>query len=238
MERGKLLAYRFHGTDLIVAGPVPNFWRAPTDNDYGNEMPRRQGAWKTAAADATLLRVEFSQHSDRDVTIEVTSRLPIAGSLQETRYHIFGNGEIVVTNSFTPGGIDIPDLPRFGMYLQLPSEFSRVEWFGRGPHESYVDRKQSAAIDYYRGNSDEQYFDYIRPQETGNKTDVRWIALSNEQGIGLLAVGDQPINASVYPFDQADFDGGIPITYRHSYDLERKTLPDVEPGSQNDGGWR
>jgi beta-galactosidase len=116
----------------------------------------------------------------------------------------------------------MPDLPRYGLYLRMPDDFSQVEWFGRGPHESYADRKQSAPIAHYTGRADEQYYNYIRPQETGNKTDVRWIALSNAEGIGLLAVGDQPINASVYPFDQDDFDDGVPPKHRHSFDLVKK----------------
>lgn len=222
LASGKLVSYRFHGVDLITDGPQSSFWRAPTDNDYGNEMPRRLGAWKHAMRDAQLLRVEASQHSDRDAVIDVVFRVPVGNSIQKSTYHVFGNGEIVITSSFTPGDIDMPDLPRYGMFLQMPDEFSQVEWFGRGPHESYADRKNSAPIAHYAGRADEQFFNYIRPQETGNKADVRWIALSNEEGIGLMAVGDQPVNASVYPFDHADFDDGVPPAHRHSFDLVKK----------------
>ncbi|MGI9204802.1 MAG: glycoside hydrolase family 2 TIM barrel-domain containing protein, partial [Woeseiaceae bacterium] len=222
LATGELTSYRFHGVDLITAGPKPNFWRAPTDNDYGWEMPRLLGAWKSAMQDAKLLRVEAAQHSDRDAVIDVVHRLPVGNSLQKIRYHVFGNGEIVITSSFTPGDIDLPDMPRYGLHLQIPDDFTQVEWFGRGPHESYADRKNSARIARFKGRSDEQFYNYIRPQETGNRTDVRWIALSNSDGIGLLAVGDQPVNASVYPFDHADFDDGVPAKHRHSYDLVKK----------------
>lgn len=222
LTNGELIRYRFHGVDLITAGPRTNFWRAPTDNDYGNEMPRHLGAWKHAMRDAELLRVEAAQHSDRDAVIDVVFRLPVGNSVQKNSYHVFGNGEIVITSSFIPGDIDMPDLPRYGLYLLVPSDLSQVEWFGRGPHESYADRKHSARIARFAGRADEQFYNYIRPQETGNKTDVRWIALSNDDGVGLLAVGDQPINASVYPFDHADFDDGMPQEYRHSYDLSKK----------------
>ena len=223
LNSGELLTYKFKGTDLIVAGPKPNYWRAPTDNDYGNEMPRRLGAWKDAMHDATLRHVEFAQHSDRDVVIDVSFRLPVGASIQNLRYHIFGNGEIVIESHFQPGEIGLPDMPRFGFNVRVPTAFETVEWFGRGPHESYADRKLSAAVRRYRGRSDEQYFSYIRPQETGNKADVRWISLINDAaGVGLLAVADALMNASVYPYDQADFDGGFPIEYRHSTDLERK----------------
>ncbi|MEM9335731.1 MAG: glycoside hydrolase family 2 TIM barrel-domain containing protein, partial [Pseudomonadota bacterium] len=222
LTTGRLLTYRFNGTDLVVAGPRPNYWRAPTDNDYGNGMPMRLGAWKRAFEDAALENVAWAQHSDRDVVVDVRHRLPLGDSLQELRYHVFGNGEIVITNRFTPGRIGLPDMPRFGMFLQVPRQLRTVEWFGRGPHESYADRKTGAAVGAYSGPSDEQYFAYIRPQETGNKADVRWVSLSDENGIALLATGEVPFNASVYPFDPADFDGGMPQQYRHTYDLEAK----------------
>lgn len=222
LTTGELVHYRFHGVDLITSGPKPNFWRPPTDNDYGWEMPRLLGAWKHAMQDARLLRVEAAQHSDRDAVIDMAYRLPVGDSIQKISYHVFGNGEIVITSSFKPGDIDLPDLPRYGMYMQVPETFSLVEWFGRGPHESYADRKHSARIARFSGPSNEQFYNYIRPQETGNKADVRWIALSNPNGIGLLAVGDQPLNASVYPFDHADFDDGVPARHRHSYDLVEK----------------
>ena len=222
LSEGRLTRYRFAGVDLLTDGPRVNYWRAPTDNDYGNEMPRRLGVWRNAARDAALKRVEWAQHSDRDVTVDVVWRLPIGNSVQRLEYHVFGSGEIVITNRFSPGDVDLPDMPRFGMYLRANEALENVEWFGRGPHESYPDRKDSANIGVFRGRSDAQYYSYIRPQETGNKTDVRWIALTNGAGTGFVAVGDQPINASVYPFDQADFDGGDPISYRHTIDLVKK----------------
>ena len=222
LSEGRLTRYRFAGVDLLTDGPQVNYWRAPTDNDYGNEMPRRLGVWRNAARDAALKRVEWAQHSDRDVTVDVVWRLPIGNSVQRLEYHVFGSGEIVITNRFSPGDVDLPDMPRFGMFLRANEALENVEWFGRGPHESYPDRKDSANIGVFRGRSDAQYYNYIRPQETGNKTDVRWIALTNGAGTGFIAVGDQPINASVYPFDQADFDGGDPISYRHTIDLVEK----------------
>ena len=219
LSSGTLAKYQYQGTDLIVSGPRPNYWRPPTDNDYGNDMPTRLGAWRNAFDEATLETVDWAQHSDRDVVVDVRHRLPVGDSLQEVQYHVFGNGEIVVTSRFTPGRIGLPDMPRYGLALKLPRAFANVEWFGRGPHESYADRKTGAAVAVYTGRSDEQYFRYIRPQETGNKTDVRWLSVSTESGVGLLAVGDELLNASIYPFDQVDFDGGTPQQYRHTYDL-------------------
>ncbi len=238
LERGEIAAYRYRGVDLIDTGPRPNYWRPPTDNDYGNEMPGRQGVWRFAVRDRTMKRVEYWQNSDRDVEIYVTSILPMGQSKHVTKYHVFGNGEVVITNSFNPGDIDLPDLPKFGMTLTLPGEFDRVEWYGRGPHESYRDRKTGAAVDVYHSRVEELYYPYIRPQENGNRTDVRWIALADEDGIGLLAVADSLLEVSALHFDDADCDEGDQKTYRHAYDVHSRnhvTL-DLDYGQMGLGG--
>lgn len=220
LASGTMTAYRFQGVDLIGSGPEPNFWRPPTDNDYGNAMPERQGVWRFAVRDRTIRRVEHWQNSDRDVEIYVTSILAAGESKLVTKYHVFGNGEVVITNTFTPGVFDLPNLPKMGMTLTLPGSFDRVEWYGRGPHESYADRKTGAAVGAYRRGVEDMFYPYIRPQENGNRTDVRWIALTNEAGVGLLAVGDSLINASAMFFADEDLDEGDSKTYRHTFDLE------------------
>ena len=222
LERGELISYSYRGVDLIETGPEPNFWRPPTDNDYGSNMPTRQGAWRHAGRERTMERVEWRQNSDRDVEIYVTSTLPVAESKHVTKYHVFGNGEVVITNSFTPGDIDLSDLPKFGMSLTLPREFDQAEWYGRGPYESYRDRKTGVAVGVYRSSVEELYYPYIRPQENGNRTDVRWIALKNQDGIGLLAVADSLMEVSALHFDDADFDEGDQKTYRHAFDVRRR----------------
>ncbi len=242
LSTGALAEYRFQGTDLLVSGPQSNYWRPPTDNDYGNNMPVRLGVWKDAFEKAELEQVSWSQNSDRDVVVDVVHRLPVGDSLQTLRYHVFGNGELVINSTFEPGRIGLPDMPRFGLRLRVPRTFEAVEWFGRGPHESYADRKTGAAIGYYSGRSDEQYFPYVRPQETGNKTDVRWFSVSNRAGIGLLATSDAPFNASVYPFEQGDFDGGNPLQHRHTHDLQPKpyltlNLDQAQMGLGGDTSW-
>jgi beta-galactosidase len=238
LTTGTIASYRYQDTDLLRTGPEPNFWRPPTDNDYGNEMPRRQGVWRYAARDRTVSSVEHWQNSDRDVEIYVTSRPAAGDSRLVTKYQVFGTGEVVITNTFRPGTVDIPDLPKFGMTLTLPRPFGQVEWLGRGPHESYSDRKSGAAVGMYHRTIEEMSYPYIRPQETGNRTDVRWIALTNEDGIGLLAVCDSLMNVSAMLYADEDLDEGDTYTYRHAFDLEPRdyvTL-DLDYGQMGLGG--
>jgi beta-galactosidase len=164
--------------------------------------------------------VEHWQNSNRDVEIVVTRELPsVGGSLHTVHYHVFGNGEIVVTSSLDPGALGLPDLPKFGLTLQLPSELEQVEWFGRGPHESYSDRKTGAAIGVYRASVSDLYYPYIRPQENGNRSDVRWAAFSGGDGIGLLAIADSVMEFSALFQEDQDFDEGDRPTHRHAWDI-------------------
>lgn len=220
--KGRIKRYRYQNVELLHQGPEFNFWRAPTDNDYGNKMPKRLGFWKQANNESTLQKIDYWQNSDRDVEIETVFLLPDKRSLAKLHYHIFGNGEIVLNASLQPGSIDLPELPRFGLNLQLPIEFKQIEWFGRGPHENYPDRKTGAAIDLYRMPLDRFYHHYIRPQENANRSDVRWVVLHDTKGRGLLVVAEEPINISAYPYANEDFDSGETKTYRHPYDLKAK----------------
>jgi beta-galactosidase len=156
-----------------------------------------------------------------------------------TEYHVFGNGDIVVTCRLDSGGkADLPDLPRIGMRLVLRGEFENMSWFGRGPHETYSDRRTGARIGTYRGKVMEQYTPYVRPQENGNKTDVRWAALTNAEGIGLLVVGDPLLEVSAHHFLPGDFDPGPVKRQRHAVDLTRRDLVtlNVDLGQMGVGG--
>jgi beta-galactosidase len=243
LEEGQILDYTFRGQRLILGGPRPNFWRPPTDNDFGNDMPGRLGIWREASTSQTVKRIEHWQNSDRDVEILVTRSLDAAGgSLHRVHFHIFGNGEVVISSSFEPAILDLPDLPKFGLTLTLPTEISRVEWFGRGPHENYSDRKTGAEVGTYKATVDELFTPYIRPQENGNRADVRWVALSGEAGVGLLAVADSVIQFSALRFDDADFDEGNQPTHRHVWDLTRKNhvtldLDFAQMGVGGDTSW-
>ena len=227
LTTGSLTSYLYDGTELVRSGPVPNFWRAPTDNDYGNDMPQRLGAWREVSgtlggesSSRIVERVETWQNSDRDVVVRVESLLPVGGSRLTTTYRVLASGEIEVENRFVPGGIGLPDLPRFGMTLTLPRELEHVEWYGRGPHENYWDRRTGAAVGRYQSNVADLPHRYARPQETGTRTDVRWATFANEAGIGLRVGGDPQFDFSAYPYRNEDFDEGDRKTGRHTTDLE------------------
>jgi hypothetical protein len=134
----------------------------------------------------------------------------------EHAYTIYGSGDVVVENTIT-GSQDLPPLPRVGVTMTLPGGFEWFTWYGRGPHENYVDRKYGAAVGLYNSTVDEQYVPYIMPQENGNKTDVRWAALSNEAGVGLLAVCDPALEVSVSHYTADDLYKAV-----HTYELIRR----------------
>ncbi len=224
LTTGMLTSYKYEDTELIKEGLEPNFWRAPTDNDFGNNMPERLGVWKNAGAERVVENVDIRQNSNRDVIIDVTASIPVGGSKLFTTYTVFGNGEIVIDNRLLPLGIGLPDMPRFGMKMVLPGSFENMTWFGRGPHETYWDRKSGAKIGLFNGKVMEQYHPYIRPQENGNKTDVRRVALIDNNGTGFLVDSDSTLNVSAHHFIIDDLDPGKVKRQRHTYDLKRRDL--------------
>jgi beta-galactosidase len=240
LAQGEWISLQVQGTEILKAGvpqdekigpspnvspgPAPNFWRAPTDNDFGNDMPQRQVVWKQAGQARVLEKLDHRQNSNRDYLIEVTWYLPPVNSRFHTRYQVFGNGDIVVENHFVPDSKGLPDLPRLGMQMILGEEFEHMTWYGRGPHESYWDRKTGAFVGFYTGTVWEQYHPYIRPQENGNKTDVRWAAFVNKDGVGLMVKGDPVLNVSAWHFYPQDLDPGPRKQQRHATDIERKRL--------------
>ncbi len=220
-ESGALESYRAFGKDLIRAPLIPNFWRAPTDNDQGNRMPWRQSIWRMAGRHRHVESIKITREIRYKIAITASFILPAGGSKQHIEYAFYGNGDLVLSNRFQ-GGMELPDLPRFGMQVSVPGTLNHLTWYGRGPHESYWDRKTGAAIGLYSGTVEEQIHPYIRPQECGNKTDVRWLTLTDSNGCGWLAVGHPLLSVSVWPFTQEDLE-----LAEHTFELarsERNTL--------------
>ncbi len=187
---GSLASFTSRGRELIQAGPEPNFWRAPTDNDFGNGMDRRLAVWRSAGLERELRSMKATAGPADRVTVIVEFLLPDAEASDVVRYEIDGKGEVLVTNEFAPKpGAKLPEMPRVGMRFAMPRGFDRVEWFGRGPFENYRDRKTAAFVGLYTTHVKEQEIPYVAPQEYGNRTDTRWAAVRDADGAGLLITG-------------------------------------------------
>ncbi|MFJ8189346.1 glycoside hydrolase family 2 TIM barrel-domain containing protein [Streptomyces sp. NPDC096094] len=213
---GTITSYEAKGRRLITSGPVPNFWRAPTDNDRGNGQHTRNQTWRDAGARRKVTDVAVRDLGDRAVEIKVSGTLPTtAESAYTTTYTVFGNGEIKVDNTLHPGAANLPYLPEVGTLLLLPRDLDRLHYYGRGPEENHWDRNTGTDVGLYSGTVAEQWTPYIRPQENGNKTDVRWIALTDRDGVGLLASGEPLLEANASHFTPEDLSVGA----RHDYQL-------------------
>ncbi|MBW8000967.1 MAG: DUF4981 domain-containing protein [Planctomycetes bacterium] len=197
---GAIESFQYKNKNLIAAPLVPNFWRVPTDNDRGNGMPKRLAIWKHAARDKQIQSIDVENFNDRFVRIMVENKLPTAENAKLLNvYKIYPTGDVIVETKFTPNG-KLPQLPRLGMQMQIPSEFDNMQWYGRGPHETYADRKTGAAIGIYAGKVNQLIHQYVRPQENANRTDVRWAAFTNKNGSGILVTGLPLLNISAWPY--------------------------------------
>jgi beta-galactosidase len=200
-ESGALESFVFNEKQLIASAPVPNFWRVPIDNDEGNNMPKRLGVWRNAGPDRTVNSVKAEQLRPQVVRITTEADMPVGtNSTYKNVYTVYGTGDIIIDSNFAPHGDSLPKLPRFGMQMAVPARFNKLTWFGRGPYENYWDRKTGAALGLYAGNVNELIHRYVRPQENGNRSDVRWMALTDANSVGLVAVGMPTIDISAWPF--------------------------------------
>jgi beta-galactosidase len=213
---GTITSYQAHGTRLITSGPVPNFWRAPTDNDHGNGQHTRNQTWRDAGAHRKVTDVGVRALRDRAVEIKVSGTLPTTTeSTYTTTYTVFGNGEIKVDNTLHPGASSLPYIPEVGTILFLPRRLDRLHYYGRGPEENHWDRNDGTDVGLWSGAVAEQWTSYIRPQENGNKTDVRWAALTGRDGVGLLVSGEPLLEVNASHFTPEDLSNGA----RHDYQL-------------------
>lgn len=208
-KTGTLDSYEFNGNVLISTPLIPNFWRAPIDNDINilRHIPvfkKEIYRWKDAAQKRKLIKISSEQIDPSIIRIIILFKIPNGKSTQKIIYEIYGTGDIIIKNRFTPK----KDLIRFGMQMSIPKEFNKMTWLGRGPHESMFDRKNGAAIGFYSGSVEELIHNYIRPQENGNKTDVRWVVFTNKNGLGLFFadIGGSYLNISAWPYTMEDLE--------------------------------
>ncbi|MFI3322464.1 MAG: glycoside hydrolase family 2 TIM barrel-domain containing protein [Rikenellaceae bacterium] len=213
---GDMTELVYNGKNLIKEGFEPNFWRAMTANDVANGHAERCGAWKYAGENAKLQNIDAkSIDKGKSVELRASYYLKEQESKVELLYNILPNGVVKITMDFIAGNKALSEIPRLGMRAILPAEYEIMSYLGRGPHESYEDRKTGVFVGLYTGTVWGQFHPYIRPQETANKSDVRWIALRNSSNEGILIKGDELLSVSAWNFEMKDIDY-VP------YDIERK----------------
>lgn len=222
VKSGEMTALQYGGKNLLKEDLRPNFWRPLVDNDVPNGHIERCAMWKTAGKDARLRSIDAQEQGGMAIVNACFSMDKQASDLDMT-YNIRPDGAVKVTMHFMPGSLQLSEMPKFGMYMVLPAEYEAMSWLGRGPHESYADRKNSALIGLYKATVWEQYHPYVRAQETANHCDTRWVALRNEAGEGILVTGYEPLSVSAWNFRIEDIDY-IPfqIERRHGGGIEKQ----------------
>ncbi len=229
-ETGEIISWKFEGVEITSTPIKPNFWRPPTDNDLGNGMDRWAKTWQEATYNYSASIVNTPIQTNDGVSFSVTYNLPNVQADTQVNYTIKNNGNLEVDYTFTPLQNDLPNIPRIGMYLTVPDHFTDVRWYGKGPDESYWDRKTGQKTGVYSGAITDQFHRYSRPQETGNKTDVRWMEIASSK-LNLRVVSSSLFNASVWPFSMSEIDftseeagdsasGLVPVTKKHGADIK------------------
>ena len=233
---GALEAYEVNGRPLVAGPLAPNFWRAPIDNDRGNQMLKRLGVWRTASSERKVTNVSVERLGSGAARVTAEASLPPSGSKTRTSYTVYGSGVVEVESALMPAD-GAPELPRVGMQMLIPGEFRQVEWYGRGPQETYWDRRTGAAVGRYKSSVDELWAPYVEPQENGNRTDVRWVTFTNAAGVGLRAVGLPELYFSAWPFPMSELERA-----KHSAEIQMSkeitvNLDQRQMGVGGDDSW-
>jgi len=229
-KSGEINSWVFEGKEITNQSIRPNFWRPPTDNDLGNGMDKWAEIWKDASYNYTSTLTEQPIESVNGISYKVSYNLPNKEADVSVIYNLATNGNLTLDYSFKPNQKDLPNIPRIGMYMTLPNDFKNINWYGKGPEESYWDRKSGQKIGLYSGKTTDQFHRYPRPQETGNKSDIRWMELQSKK-IRLKVSGPEILNASVWPFEMKEIDfnfgdasqsasGLVPVTKKHGADIK------------------
>lgn len=228
-KTGEIISW-VYDENLVTKQPIrPNFWRPPTDNDLGNGMDKWGKVWQDATYNYKAKLISKPMDVYENVAFQVEYTTPNNLATVRVWYRLHFSGKLSIDYSFHPNSTDLPKVPRLGMYLMLPDSFKNVSWYGKGPEESYWDRKTGMKTGVFSGKVADQFHVYSRPQETGNKTDVRWMKVVSEN-ISLKATSNKLLNASVWPFAMTEIDfnsddgaesasGLVPVTKKHGADI-------------------
>ena len=205
-ESGELLSYVSNRRDIMKQLPELYFWRAMTDNDWGAGFQRTADVWRTNNQKSVSATVE--EYADR-LVVRGEFYIENAPSYYTQTYTFRADGSLKVEIAWRKGSEELPEIPRFGMRMILPADYKRFTYYGRGPWENYADRCESSFLGRYEQSTDDQLFPYVRPQESGNKSDVRWLELMGSEGRGIRIEGLQPLNVSAMPYRAEDLDPGV-----------------------------
>lgn len=227
---GLISEYAYNGKSLLGEGGTlkPNFWRAPTDNDMGAGLQKKFQAWKNPQMNLKNIDVKKDKKTN-SVTILTSFDMPEVQGQMDITYVVFANtGAVKVTEDFkATEGAKVSDMFRFGMLMQMPYTMEKSNYYGRGPIENYSDRKDCMRIGVYTDDADNQYFPYIRPQESGTKSDIRWWKQTDATGLGLQVKSCTPFYASAIHFDTEELDDGDEKEQRHSFDLKKSKFTNL-----------
>jgi beta-galactosidase len=244
-QTGLLTTFALNGKNMLVRRQSlePYFWRAPCDNDYGNKMPQRSNLWHSAQTNTSIGKFTVGQPTDKGVAVDVDMKLNDLNQAYRLRYLVGSDGSLTVSAAMDTRGKRLPEMPRFGMRMMLQQGFEGVEYYGRGPLESYPDRKTSQFVGRYTSTVSDLYYPYIRPQQNGNRSDVRWASISNDKlGLVLTIDAETPFDFSALHFLDEDFDPGLERKMLHTKDMypRRETciiLDNVLRGLGGDNSW-
>lgn len=226
-SNGYLTKYQIKGLDMIKEGAIlkPNFWRAPTDNDFGAHIHRKYVAWKNPEIRLKSLK---QRTENKQVIVETAYEMPGVSAKLNLTYVINNEGAIKVTQKMTTDKkAKVSNMFRFGMQMQMPRSFETIEYYGRGPIENYIDRNHCTNLGIYRQSVTEQFYSYIRPQENGTRTDIRWWRMINKAGNGIEVVAASPFSASALHYTIESLDEGWSKQQGHSPEVEEADLTNL-----------
>ena len=214
---GSIVSMICDNKEFVKSELRPNFWRAPTDNDRGNKMDVRLVTWKNAGKDRKLTTFSWKREKG-GIKIHTEYLLPtLKSSICVINYDVSGSFDICVSFGLMSDD-SLPEIPVIGMCMSMPKNFERIKWYGRGPHENYWDRNKSSKVDLYEEDVKNMFVSYVRPSETGNRTDVRWLFVGNEDGKGLVFIGEPTFEFSALEYSSEDLE-----KFSHPYELPRRS---------------
>jgi len=238
-ETGLMTHYEVDGINLLGEGGSlrPNFWRAVTDNDMGAGMQQKLKVWRNPVMNLTSLAVNKKASDKSQKTIVATYDMPEVHATLTLTYEIHSGGAMCVTQgiAFDDSYTEIPEMLRFGMVMEMPYSMESSRFYGRGPIENYADRRYSQRLGIYRQSADEQFYPYIRPQETGTKGDIRWWKQTDSQEIGIKVTADKPFYASALHYDISMLDEGNEKHQRHPSQLSKSAYTVLTLDSEHCG---